>query len=113
MNEGKPTNATPAMGAEEYLVRMHTALATNGDSKPIKGANRTRNLIITNKRELPRLPLGVEARSLFHPWPTDRYLRIESMSENGIRCMIFPEIAPYLDPLTAGQACAQTRYRHS
>jgi hypothetical protein len=47
MNEGKPTNAIPAMGAEEYLVRMRTALASSGDLKPIKGANRTRNLILT------------------------------------------------------------------
>ena len=38
MNEIKPTNATPATGAEEYLVRVRTAIATNGDSKPIKGA---------------------------------------------------------------------------
>lgn len=47
MNEGTLTNATPAMGAEEYLVRMRTALASNEDLKPIKGANRSRNLLLT------------------------------------------------------------------
>lgn len=36
MNEGKPTNATPAMGAEEYLVRMRTALATIEFRSPSK-----------------------------------------------------------------------------
>lgn len=47
MNEGNPTNSTPAMGAEEYLVHMRTALTANGDLKPTEGANRTRTLIVT------------------------------------------------------------------
>ena len=47
MNEGKPTNAAPAMGAGEYLVPVRTLLACNMDLKPMKGANRTWPLILT------------------------------------------------------------------